>query len=234
MYSKITGIGSYVPEKILDNSYFESILDTNDDWIISRTGIKKRHVCSNNETNLDLSLNAIKDLQENYTKEFNDIDFIICVTSTPDFIFPNLSSQIQNSLKIKNCGAIDLHAACAGFTSALIQADSLIKANTFKKILVVASETLSKVVDYNDRNTCILFGDAASCVIMEKSLSTDDSIVSVNSGSDGSQGYNLYQNNLGDTLNGEKINANQKINQNGRSVYKWLTQNIPNAINDFL
>ena len=229
-YAKITAIGTYVPKKELTNSYFEKIVDTNDNWILQRTGIKKRHIIDKGETNLSMSLNSVDNLCKNYNKSIDDVDFIICATSTSEFTFPNLASQIQNSLQINNCGAIDVYSACAGFTYNLILADSLIRSGTYNKILAITSETLSRIVDYSDRKSCILFGDASSAVLIEGSSQIDESIINTCSGSDGEQGVNLYSGKVISTLNGKKINNNGKINQNGRAIYKWVVENIPHHI----
>ena len=233
-HSKITGIGVYAPEKVLTNSHFEKIVDTSNQWIIQRTGIKERHVIDKDETNLSMSVNAVGKLCENYNKTIDDVDFIICATSTSEFTFPNLASQIQNSLKINHCGAIDVYSACAGYTYGLILADSLIGSGTYNKILVITSETLSRIVDYTDRRSCILFGDASSATLIEESSKINESIINTCSGSSGGQGNILYSGRVCNTLNGKQINNNGKINQNGRAVYKWVVENIPYHIDNLL
>ena len=233
-HSKITGIGVYAPKKVLANSHFEKIVHTNNEWIIQRTGIKERHVIDEGETNLSMSLNAVNQLCKNYNKTIDDVDFIICATSTSEFTFPNLASQIQNSLNINHCGAIDAYSACAGFTYGLILADSLIRSGAYNKILIVTSETLSRIVDYTDRRSCILFGDASSATLVEESSEIGESIINTCSGSDGGQGFNLYSGRISNILNGKKVNNNGKINQNGKAIYKWVVENIPHHIESLL
>ena len=227
---KITAIGSYCPKKRIPNSYFEEIIDTSDEWIFQRTGIKERRKVSENETNLSMSIKAVEKMCEIYNKKLDDVDMIICATSTSEFSFPNLASQIQDAFKIKNCGVIDIYNACAGYTYALILGNSLIKSKTVKKILIITSEVLSNVIDYSDRNSCILFGDASTSTLLEKSSEALDGILSSHMGSDGSQGKNLYQGSNFSLLNNERIISNGKINQNGRLIFRWVIENIPKHI----
>ncbi|MDP3831205.1 MAG: beta-ketoacyl-ACP synthase 3, partial [Ignavibacteriaceae bacterium] len=176
----ITAVGMYVPDKVLDNKYFESIIDTNDEWIVSRTGIKERRILENGATS-DLAARAIEDLLK--TKEINreEIDVIIVATVTPDMFFPATACLVQNKIGAKNAWGFDLSAACSGFLFAFQVGASLIESGTYKKVIVVGADKMSSIVDYTDRNNCILFGDGAAAVLLEptedKTVGLQDSIL---------------------------------------------------------
>jgi 3-oxoacyl-[acyl-carrier-protein] synthase-3 len=164
----ITGVGMYVPEKILDNKYFESIVDTNDEWIMSRTGIKERRILEKGATS-DLAAGAVKDLLESTNTDPLEIDMIIIATVTPDMPFPSTAALVQHKTGINNAWGYDLSAACSGFLFAMQNAACMIESGTYKKVIVVGADKMSSIVDYTDRNTCILFGDAAAAVLLEPS-----------------------------------------------------------------
>ena len=169
IYSKITGTGSYLPEQILTNADLEEMVDTSDDWIRSRTGIEKRHVARNDETTCDLAEKASRAAMEAAKKNKDDIDLIIVATTTPDLIFPSTACLLQQRLGIRGCPAFDIQAVCTGFVYALHVADLFIKTGNSKCALIVGSETMTRIVDWKDRNTCVLFGDGAGAVILEES-----------------------------------------------------------------
>ena len=169
IYSKITGTGSYLPEQILTNADLEEMVDTSDDWIRSRTGIEKRHVARNDETTCDLAEKASRTAMEAAKKNKDDIDLIIVATTTPDLIFPSTACLLQQRLGIRGCPAFDIQAVCTGFVYALHVADLFIKTGNSKCALIVGSETMTRIVDWKDRNTCVLFGDGAGAVILEES-----------------------------------------------------------------
>ena len=169
IYSKITGTGSYLPEQILTNADLEKMVDTSDDWIRSRTGIEKRHVARNDETTCDLAEKASRAAMEAAKKNKDDIDLIIVATTTPDLIFPSTACLLQQRLGIRGCPAFDIQAVCTGFVYALHVADLFIKTGNSKCALIVGSETMTRIVDWKDRNTCVLFGDGAGAVILEES-----------------------------------------------------------------
>ncbi|PGM55708.1 ketoacyl-ACP synthase III [Bacillus sp. AFS053548] len=227
--ARITAIGSYVPEKVLTNKDLEKIVETNDEWIVKRTGIKERRIANGNEYTSDLSFRAIKDLMEKYNKSVEDVDMIIVCTLTPDFKTPSVASIIQAKLGIKNAGAIDLNAACAGFTYGLYMANGLITSGLNRKILVVGAETLSKITDYDDRTTCILFGDGAGAALVEYD-EEQPSFISSYLGSEGEKGKHLYCSNLSNQMFGEEIINNNNIIQNGREVYKWAVTTVPKGM----
>ncbi|MCR8998241.1 ketoacyl-ACP synthase III, partial [Brevibacillus laterosporus] len=164
--ARITAIGSYVPDTRLTNFDLEKLVETSDEWIVRRTGMRERRIAEPNQFTSDLCLRAVQHLQQAYDKEVEDVDFILVCTSTPDYAFPSVASQLQAKLSIRSAGALDLNATCAGFVYGLHMANSLISSGLHKKIIVVAGEKLSKVTDYSDRNTCILFGDGAGAALV--------------------------------------------------------------------
>src|SRR5699024_5089995 len=157
--ARMTAIGTYVPDKKLTNFDLEKIVDTNDEWIVSRTGIKERRISQENEFTSDLCVSAVKDLMYRYNKNIEDVDMILVATSTPDFPFPSVSSIIQNELNIPKTGAFDISAACAEIVYVLLTSHAYIISGQHDKILVIGADALSKITDYTDRSTCILFGD---------------------------------------------------------------------------
>ena len=169
IYSKITGTGSYLPEQVLTNSELEKIVDTTDEWIRSRTGIEKRHVARDDETTCDLAEKASRAAIKMAGKKENDIDLIIIATTTPDIIFPSTACLLQQRLNIHGCPAFDIQAVCTGFVYALHIANLFIKNGNTKCALIVGSETMTRIVDWKDRNTCVLFGDGAGAIILEES-----------------------------------------------------------------
>lgn len=228
MSATITAIGVYHPEKLIDNTYFEHYLETSDQWIRERTGIERRFYTKENEFTSHMCIKAIQNLVQNYNKELNDIDFIIVATSTPDQTIPNVATQIQAHFQMPNTGAVDLSCACSGFVNGIIIAKGLIAAGTHRKILVIGADTLSKVTDFADRTTCILFGDAAGAVLIE--ASEYNTLFKTISGTDGNYGKDLYLSFQNKWINNVRIEANNKIHQNGRAVYKWAVQTLTKGL----
>ena len=169
MYSRITGTGSFLPEKALTNHDLEKIVDTSDEWITERTGIKKRHIAEDNQTTCDLAEYAARSAMEAAGITNDDIDLIIVATTTPDRIFPSTACLLQDRLDIHGCAAFDVQAVCTGFVYALSIADKFIKAGDAKCALVIGAETLSRIINWKDRSTCVLFGDGAGAVILQAS-----------------------------------------------------------------
>ncbi|WP_341808484.1 beta-ketoacyl-ACP synthase III [Wolbachia endosymbiont (group E) of Neria commutata] len=166
--SFILSTGSYLPEKILTNNEISLIVDTNDEWIKQRTGITQRHIAGEGELTSDLAVEAAKNAMKNAEISANDVDLIIVATTTPDKTFPSCATIVQNKLKCKNAFAFDVQAACSGFIYAVTVADSLINSNNkIKHALVIGAEIMSRIVDWQDRSTCVLFGDGAGAVIMK-------------------------------------------------------------------
>lgn len=232
-YAKITAQGAYVPQKIMTNQDFEKLVETSDEWIQQRTGIIERRITAQDEYTSDISYQAVVDLQQKYNVDVSDVDMIINATLTPDYKTPSVASYVQARLGIKNAGALDINAACAGFAYGLNLANGLITSGENKKILVIGAETLSKITDYEDRSTCILFGDGAGAFLVEYS-ETDASFIASSSGSDGDKGHHLYCSELSQEMFGEQLENAGNIVQNGRGVYKWAVGNVPNIINETL
>ncbi|GLP99169.1 3-oxoacyl-[acyl-carrier-protein] synthase 3 [Methylophaga thalassica] len=184
MYSRIAGTGSYLPEKVLSNHDLESMVETSDQWITDRTGIKERHIAAENETTTDLAYQASVKAIEAAGITNNEIDLIIVATTTPTQIFPSTASLLQAKLDIAGCPAFDVQAVCTGFVYALTIADKFIKAGGVKNVLVVGAETISRIIDWSDRNTCVLFGDGAGAVVLQ--ASQQPGIISTHIHSDGS------------------------------------------------
>ena len=229
--AKITAQGAYVPQKIMTNQDFEKIIETSDEWIQQRTGIIERRITAQDEYTSDIIYKAVLDLQQKYNVELSDVDMIINATLTPDYKTPSVASYVQARLGIKNAGALDINAACAGFAYGLNLANGLITSGQNKKILVIGAETLSKITDYEDRSTCILFGDGAGAFLVEYS-ETEASFIASTSGSDGDKGHNLYCSELSREMFGEQLENEGNIVQNGRGVYKWAVGNVPNIIDE--
>ncbi len=168
-YSRIVGTGRYLPERILTNFDLEKMVDTNDEWIRTRTGVERRHVVRDDETTSDMCVEAAKQAMESADVSPEDIDLIVIGTTSPDLIFPNVATLVQHRLGIPVCPAFSLEAACTGFIYALTTADKFIKAGGAKCALVIGAECITKLIDWEDRNTCVLFGDGAGAVIVKPS-----------------------------------------------------------------
>ncbi|HEX8550413.1 MAG TPA: beta-ketoacyl-ACP synthase III [Abditibacteriaceae bacterium] len=210
----ITGLGHYVPAEVRSNADLVKFVDTNDEWIRSRTGIEQRHIVAEGETTTDLAVHAATRALENAGLTAADIDLIIVATCTPDYPFPSVASLVQDRLGA-NCGGFDLGAACAGFTYALVTAAQFIQTGAMKNILVIGAEAMSRIVDWSDRNTCILFGDGAGAVVLSR-VPDGYGMLGFDLGSDGSGGPLLKVAAYEDpTVNGKRIY------QAGREVYKF-------------
>lgn len=168
-FSRIVGTGSYLPEKKLSNRDIEAIVETSDEWIYTRTGIRNRHIAADNETTSDLALKASQRAIEAATIDPNEIDLIIVATSTPDMIFPSVACLLQAKLGIKGGAAFDVQAVCTGFIYALATADSFIRSGQHRCALIVGAEIFSRILDWTDRGTCVLFGDGAGAVVLKSS-----------------------------------------------------------------
>src|SRR6202020_2395481 len=167
MYSRIAGTGSYLPEKILTNRDLEKLVDTSDEWIRTRTGISQRHVAAEGETTTDLAEHAARRAMIAAGVTASDIDLICVGTTTPDLVFPNVGTLLQERLDIHGCPAFSLEAACTGFMYALSVADKFVRLGESKCALVVGAETLTRIVDWKDRGTCVIFADGAGAVILK-------------------------------------------------------------------
>ncbi|MBS4191133.1 ketoacyl-ACP synthase III [Bacillus sp. FJAT-49705] len=231
--ARITAIGSYVPNKKMTNDDLEKLVDTNDEWIVQRTGMRERRIAEENEFTSDLCIKAVENLVQTYHKSVEDVDLIIVATTTADFPFPSVACQIQEKFNIKSSGAFDLNATCAGFAYALHVANGLITSGLHRKVLVIGGETLSKVTDYTDRSTCILFGDGAGAILVEYD-DENPSFVSFIQGTNGEGGLHLYRTGLSQKMHGMELRGNGNIVQNGREVYKWAVRTVSTGIKTLL
>ena len=168
-HSRVTGTGSYLPDNIVTNFDLEKKVDTSDEWIYARTGIRERRVAAENEMTSDLAVKAALNAVDAADVDVETIDLVIIATTTPDLVFPSTACLVQERLGIRNCPAFDIQAVCAGFVYALDVADKFIRTGSATRALVIGAETFSRIIDWSDRNTCVLFGDGAGAVILERS-----------------------------------------------------------------
>ena len=233
---QVIGTGSYVPSKVVNNNDLSCIVDTNDEWISSRTGIKERRISEGEDTSDMASKAALKAI-ENAGIKVEDIDLIIVGTATPDSFIPSTACIVQSNIKAINATCFDISAACSGFVYGLDIATQFIRTGSIKTALVIGAETLSKVVDWNDRNTCVLFGDGASAAILK--ASDVEGVLSIYRGSDGSKGQVLTTNAVpvknpytsGENLDKQIDNA---IKMDGREIFKFGVKIIVQGIEKLL
>jgi len=217
-YSRIAGTGSYLPEKVLTNHDLEKMMDTSDDWIRERTGIKRRHIAADDETTSDLALAAARNALDMAELSPEDIDLIIVGTTTPDKIFPGTACIIQRRLGIGGCGAFDIQAACSGFVYGLDLADRYIRTGAGTNVLVIGAETLSRLTNWDDRATAVLFGDGAGAVILQ--AADEPGILSTHIHADG-QYEDLLQVPQGVSQGYDDVRAEQAfIQMNGNAVFR--------------
>ncbi len=171
--SVIRGVGGYLPEKVLTNEDLARMVDTNDDWIRERTGIRRRHIAADGETTSDLATAAARIALKNAGLAPSDIDLIVVATATPDFTFPATATVVQNKLGITEGAAFDIQAVCSGFVYAIATADNFLARGQFRRALVIGAETFSRILDWSDRGTCVLFGDGAGAVVLEGMRATE-------------------------------------------------------------
>ncbi|MGH1425618.1 MAG: beta-ketoacyl-ACP synthase III [Pseudooceanicola sp.] len=191
-----TGIGHYLPENVVENSYFEDKIDTSDEWIRTRSGIERRHFAAEGETTSQMAAKAARAALANAGLDINDIDAIIVATSTPDLTFPSVATMVQNELGMTRGFGFDVQAVCAGFVFALANANAMIIAGQAEKVIVIGAETFSRIMDWTDRSTCVLFGDGAGALILEarsgSGNAADRGVLSVDLNSDGRYREMLY------------------------------------------
>jgi len=235
MNANITSIGKFLPDKVLNNSVFEDYLDTTDEWIISRTGIKERRRLENGKASSFMAIKAIEDLFEKTNVPPNEIDAIIVATITPDMVFPSTACIIQNHFKIDNCWGYDLSAACSGFLFGLETGDSLIKSKKYDKVIVVGVDKMSSILDYDDRNTCVLFGDGAGAVLLEPSK--NHGILDCKLGIDGAGAKYLNMPAGGSSNPATKETVKNKmhfVKQNGAAVFKSAVKGMFEITNQIM
>jgi 3-oxoacyl-[acyl-carrier-protein] synthase-3 len=236
LYSRIVGTGSYLPERVLTNGDLEQVLDTSDEWIVTRTGIRERHIAGDNEFTSDLATKAARQALDMAGLKGSDIDLILVATVTGDFSWPATACLVQNQLGADNAFAFDLSAACSGFVYGLDIADSYIRSGKAKRVLVIGAEIFSRIVDWQDRSTCILFGDGSGAVVLE-GQEGDQGILSTHLHTDGSQWGLLYQLGFGSRNlacgegGGKKLSY---IQMQGNEVYKVAVRALCDAAEEAL
>ena len=235
----ISGTGSYVPEKVLTNHDLEAIVDTSDEWISSRTGIKERRIASDTQSTSDLATEAAKVAMKDATVIGQDIDLIIVATISPDAFFPATACYVQKNIEATNALCFDVSAACSGFLYAMQIAENLILNGQRKTALIIGAEKLSSMVDWEDRNTCVLFGDGAGSVILtaDENNNKGRKLLSSSLGSDGRQTDILHVPGGGSACPITPDNADQKLNtirMQGREVYKYAVNAMRRAAEDAL
>ncbi len=233
VFSRIAGTGSALPEKILTNKDLEQFVDTSDEWIASRTGIRQRHVVSEGETTGDLAERAAIAALEAADVAASELDLIVVGTTTPDLIFPSTACLLQHRLGANGIPAFDVNAACSGFVYALSVADQFIRAGTAKTVLVVGAETLTRMLDWSDRNTCVLFGDGAGAVVLK--ADAEAGILSTHLHADGGKKELLY-NPVGVSVGfrPEEKNAGVRVLMAGSEVFKHAVKALDSVVDETL
>lgn len=227
IYSRIAGTGRFLPERILTNADLEKMVDTTDEWIRTRTGVERRHIAAENQTTSDLCVEAAKIAMESAGVTAGDIDLIVVGTTSPDLIFPNIGTLVQHRLDIHGCPAFSIEAACTGFIYALTTADKFVRAGESSCALVIGAEIISKLVDWNDRSTCVLFGDGAGAVIIRPS--DEPGVISCHLGADGQYKDLLYYP-VGASKDLHKAGfGDARIMMSGNEVFKVAVKTLGNV-----
>lgn len=231
MRAQIIGTGSCLPEKVVTNDFLSTIVETNDEWISSRTGIRQRHIAVG-ETTASMSAEAGRRALESAGMKAEDIELIVVATCTPDTLVPNTACLVQSELGAVNAVAFDLSAACSGFVFALNMVDSYFQAGVYKNALIIGAETLSRIVDWSDRTTCVLFADGAGAAVVQ---AADQGVMAFSQGSDGTRGGAIY------VKNRENYNpfvTEQKpmdyLYMDGGEVFKFAVKKVPESIQETL
>lgn len=227
----IIGVGKYVPEQILSNSDLEKMVDTTDEWIVSRTGIRERHIASKEEATSDLAYQAALKALESAGMSGQDLDLIIVATVTPDMFFPSTACLLQDRLGAKKAAAFDLSAACSGFVYGLATATNFLQTGMYNNALVIGADCLSRITDYTDRNTCVLFGDGAGAVVLGE-VPEGRGFQAFDLGAEGAGGAHLYLEAGGSRLpaSAETVEAKKHaIYMNGREVFKFAVRVMSSA-----
>ena len=233
VFARIAGTGSYLPEKLLTNDDLAKQVDTSDEWIRSRTGIRERHIAAEGETTGDLGYHAAVRALEAAGVDASEIDMIVVGTTTPDLIFPSTACLIQARLGISGCAAMDVNAACSGFLYALSVADKFIRCGDVKTALVIGSETLSRIVDWTERTTSVLFGDGAGAVVLKADSETG--ILSTHLHADGAK-KELLWNPVGVSVGfkADEPNCGARINMKGNDVFKYAVKALDSVVDETL
>ncbi len=220
----ITALGTYAPTRVLTNKDLESMFDTSDEWIVSRTGIRERHLSAPDEFASDMGVRAVNDLVARYPGVLEGVDLVVCATSSPDAFFPSTAAIIAGQVGLNGAGALDVSVACSGFVYALSVAQGMLMGGTATKVLVLGAEVLSKIVDWTDRSTCILFGDGAGAAIVEE-VPGGYGFQSFVLGADSAGGPSLYKFAVADRIPGVPVGTgNAMLGMNGREVFKFAVR----------
>ena len=233
IFARIAGTGSYLPEKVLTNADLAEMVDTNDEWIVARTGIRERHIAAEGETTSDLAYQASLRAMDAAGVAPGELDLIVMGTTTPDLIFPSSACLLQHKLGANGCPAFDVNAACSGFVYALTVADKFIRSGAAKTVLVVGAETLTRMLDWTDRGTCVLFGDGAGAVVLKADGETG--ILSTHMHADGGK-KELLWNPVGVSAGfkpGEH-NAGVKVLMTGNEVFKHAVKALDSVVEEAL
>jgi len=229
--SVVVGLGSYLPKRIVSNADLEKILDTTDEWIVQRTGIRQRHIAAEDEPTSKLGLYAARAALDDAGLTAADIDLVIVATSTPDYTFPAVATQIQAALGMHHGAAFDLQAVCSGFVFALATADKFLLSGSHKRALVIGAETFSRLLDWNDRATCVLFGDGAAAVVLEAQPgaggSGDRGVLTSHLRSDGRHREKLYVDGGPSTTKTTGV-----LRMAGREVFRHAVGMVADVVND--
>ena len=230
MYSRIAGTGSYLPERVVTNQELEATVDTTDEWIRTRTGIEQRHIAADDETTSDLAYHASLAAMDAAGVGPHEIDMIVVGTCTPDLVFPNVACLLQERLGIGGGPAFSVEAACSGFMYAFSVADQFIRTGTIQRALVVGAETMSRIVDWTDRETCVLFGDGAGAVVIE--VSEEPGTIYSNLGADGKYKNMLYAE-MG-ISNKSTVPGASFIRMNGNDVFKMAVRTLERMVDQVI
>lgn len=231
-FARIAGTGSYLPERILTNAEMESLVDTTDEWIRDRTGIRQRHIAAAGQTTGDLAFEAAKRALDAAGVKASDLDLIVLGTTTPDIIFPSTACLLQHRLGANGCAAFDVNAACSGFIYALGVANNFIRAGSAKTALVVGAETLSRMLDWSDRGTCVLFGDGAGAVVLK--ASDEAGVLSTHLHADGGHKELLY-NPVGVSAGfTDEPNHGVRVRMTGNEVFKVAVKTLDAVVEETL
>ncbi len=218
----LTALGAYAPEQVLTNQDLEKMMDTTDEWIVTRTGIRRRHIAAENEFTSDLAMSSVRDLVERHGEQaLTGVDMVIVATNTPDALFPSTAALVQAEFKLKSA-AFDLLAACPGWLYGLNVAAGLVESGRHRKVLVIGAEALTKIVDWNDRSTAVLFGDGAGAAIVE-AVPEPYGLKSIITGADGTGAHHLHRSSVGQHLP-DGTQMSESLYMNGREVYKFAVR----------
>jgi 3-oxoacyl-[acyl-carrier-protein] synthase-3 len=228
-YSRIAGTGGYLPAKVLSNRDLERMVDTTDEWIYSRTGIRQRHIAADDEKTSDLALHASRRALEAAGVAPADLDLIIVATTTPDMVFPSTACILQAKLGAKNCPAFDVQAVCSGFIYGLSTADQFMRSGQFRNALIVGAEIYSRILDWKDRATCVLFGDGAGAVVLKRS--DKPGILSSHLHADGAYAGMLC---VPGTVSGGQVSGRPLLKMDGQGVFKFAVKVLDGVVEEAL